>query len=295
MRVKSFKDIIVRAVSEGLKVASIYLPPDVKEALQKVYLEETNEAAKAQLAAILRNIELAEKLKAPICQDTGLITYYVKLGAKFPAIGVIEESLIEATRLATKQIPLRPNSVDPITGRNPGDNTGRYTPVIMWDGVDPEGDYLEIIVVPKGGGSEYVTVFIMIPPGKGLEGVKEVVLDAVVKAGAMPCPPTIIGVGIAGTVDKAVYLAKKCAVVRKIGSRHPEPVIADLEMKLLDMINELGIGTMGMGGKTTALAVHIDYAYRHPATYAVAVVFQCWAARRATITIKSTGEYVISQ
>jgi len=291
----SLRDVIVKAVVEGLRVASIYLPPDVKEALQRAYREETNPAAKAQLEAILRNIELAEKLKAPICQDTGLITYYVKLGARFPAIDVVEEALVEAARVATREIPLRPNSVDPITGRNPGDNTGRYTPVIVWDGVDPGGDYLEVTVVPKGGGSEYVAVFTMIPPGKGLEGVKEVVLDAVVRAGAMPCPPTIIGVGIAGTADMAIHLAKKCAVVRKVGSRHPEPAIAELEERLLKMINELGIGTMGMGGKTTALDVHIDYAYRHPATYAVAVVFQCWAARRATVTIKSTGEYTIVQ
>jgi len=290
-----FRNAVVKAVVEGLKVASIYLPPDVKEVLRRAYEEEVNPAAKAQLEAIRRNIDLAEKLKAPICQDTGLVTYYVKLGAKFPAIDVVEEALIEATRIATKEVPLRPNSVDPITGRNPGDNTGRYAPVIVWDGIDPQGDYLEVTVVPKGGGSEYVAVFTMIPPGKGLEGVKEVILDAVVKAGAMPCPPTIIGVGIAGTADMAIHLAKKCAVVRKIGTKHPEPAVADLERRILEMINKLGIGTMGMGGKTTALAVHIDYAYRHPATYAVAVVFQCWAARRATVVVKSTGEYTVSQ
>jgi tartrate/fumarate subfamily iron-sulfur-dependent hydro-lyase alpha chain len=291
----SLRDTIVRAVVEAIRVASVYLPPDVKDALRRAHSAEVNPAAKAQLEAILRNVELAEKLKAPICQDTGLITFYVKLGAKFPAIDVVEEALVEATRVATREIPLRPNSVDPITGKNPGDNTGRYTPVIIWDAVDPKGDYLEVAVVPKGGGSEYVAVFTMIPPGKGLEGVKEVVLDAVVKAGAMPCPPTIIGVGIAGTADMAIHLAKKCAVLRKVGSRHPEPPIAKLEERLLEMINELGIGTMGMGGRTTALDVHVDYAYRHPATYAVAVVFQCWAARRATVTIKPTGEYTIVQ
>jgi fumarate hydratase subunit alpha len=184
----SLRDTIVRAVVEAIREASTYLPPDVKDALHRAYSVETNPAAKAQLEAILRNVELAEKLKAPICQDTGLITFYVKLGAKFPAIDVVEEALVEATRVATREIPLRPNSVDPTTGKNPGDNTGRYTPVIIWDAVDPKGDYLEVAVVPKGGGSEYVAAFIMIPPGKGLEGVKEVVLDAVVKAGAMPCP-----------------------------------------------------------------------------------------------------------
>jgi tartrate/fumarate subfamily iron-sulfur-dependent hydro-lyase alpha chain len=291
----NLREVIVKAVVEGLRVASILLPPDVKEALRRVYEEEVSPAAKAQLEAILRNVELAERLRAPICQDTGLITYYVRAGARFPALDVVEEALVEATRIATKEIPLRPNSVDPITGRNPGDNTGRYTPVVIWDSIDPKGDYLEVTIVPKGGGSEYVAVFSMVPPGRGLEGVKEVVLDAVVKAGAMPCPPTIIGVGIAGTVDMAVHLAKKCAVIRRVGSRHPEPAVAELERKLLEMVNELGIGTMGMGGRTTALAVHVDYAYRHPATYAVAVVFQCWAARRATVTIKPTGEYSITQ
>jgi tartrate/fumarate subfamily iron-sulfur-dependent hydro-lyase alpha chain len=289
------KDVIVKAVVEGLKVASIYLPPDVKQALRKAYEEETNPVAKAQLEAILKNVELAEKLKAPICQDTGYITYYVRVGAKFPALDVIEEALVEATRIATKDVPLRPNTVDPFTGKNPGDNTGRYAPAIIWEGIDPKGDYLEVTIVPKGGGSEYVTVYTMVPPGKGLEGVKEVVLDAVVKAGAMPCPPTIIGVGIAGLVDLAVHLAKKAACVRKIGSKHPDPKIAEFEEKLLRMVNELGIGPMGMGGKTTALAVHVDYAYRHPATFAVAVAFFCWAARRATVTIKSNGEYVITQ
>jgi len=289
------KETIVKAIVEGIKVASIYLPPDVKDSLKKALEVEENPATRAQLEAIFKNLDLAEKLKAPICQDTGLLSFYIKAGAKFPALDVVEEALIEATRIATREIPLRPNTVDPITGRNPGDNTGRYAPVITWDEIDPRGDYLEVTIVPKGGGSEYVAVFTMIPPGKGLEGVKEVVLDAVVKAGAMPCPPTIIGVGIAGTVDKAVSLAKKCAVIRKIGSRHPEPKIAALEEQLRDMINELGLGTMGMGGKVTALDVHVDYAYRHPATYAVAVVFQCWAARRATVTIKSNGEYTVTQ
>jgi tartrate/fumarate subfamily iron-sulfur-dependent hydro-lyase alpha chain len=291
----SLEEAVVKAVVEAIARASIYLPPDVKQALQRAYEEETSPAAKAQLQAILKNIELAEKLKAPICQDTGLITFYVRVGAKFPAIN-IEGALVKAVREATRSVPLRPNSVDPISGRNPGDNTGRYVPIVIWDGVDSERDTLEITVVPKGGGSEYVTTFSMMPPGKGVEGVKELVLDAVIKAGAMPCPPVIIGVGIGGTADFAMHLAKKAATVRKIGTKHPDPAIAKLEEDLLRMVNELGIGAMGMGGKaSTALAVHVDYAYRHPATYAVAIAFQCWAARRATVTIKPDGSYFVEQ
>mgnify|MGYP001626214428 CR=1 FL=1 len=292
----SLEEAMVKAVVEAITRASIYLPPDVKQALQRAYEEETSPAAKAQLQAILKNIELAEKLKAPICQDTGLITFYVRVGARFPAIRNIEDALIKATREATKSVPLRPNSVDPISGRKPGDNTGRYVPIVIWDGVNSERDTLEITVVPKGGGSEYVTTFNIIPPGKGLEGVKELVLDTVIKAGAMPCPPVIIGVGIGGTADFAMYLAKKAATVRKIGTKHPDPTIAKFEEDLLRMVNELGIGAMGMGGKaSTALAVHVDYAYRHPATYAVAIAFQCWAARRATVTIKPDGSYFVEQ
>ncbi|MEL9940891.1 MAG: fumarate hydratase [Ignisphaera sp.] len=289
------KDAIVRAVVDGLHRAVVYLPKDVKEAIKRVYEEEKSPTAKTHLEAILRNIELAERLGLPLCQDTGIITFYVRVGTGFPAIHQIEEALIEAVRKATSTIPLRPNSVDPFTNRNSGDNTGRYVPVIFWDGFR-DGDGLEIVVVPKGGGSEYVSTFAMGVPGKGVENIKEVVLDAVVRAGAMPCPPTIIGVGIGGTADLAMHLARKAATVRRVGSRNPDPHVAELEEELLKMVNSLGIGAMGMGGTaSTALAVHIEYAYRHPATYPIAVAFQCWAARRAVVTIEPSGRYEIEQ
>jgi len=289
------KSVIVEAVVEAIKKAVIYLPPDVKDVLKKVYVEEDNSIARVHLNVILKNIELAEKLGVPVCQDTGLLVFYVKLGARFPWIEVVEESLVEATKIATKVIPLRPNTVNPFTGFNPGDNTGRYTPVIIWDSVDPGNDVLEVTVVPKGGGSEYVSTLRIIPPGEGFEKIKEVVLDAVIDAGAKPCPPVIIGVGIAGLADQAMYLAKKAATIRRIGSRHPEPAVADLEVELLRTINSLGIGAMGMGGKIYALDVHIEYAYRHPATYAIAIAFQCWAARRAKAIVKPDGSYVVEQ
>ncbi|MDK6028175.1 fumarate hydratase [Ignisphaera sp. 4213-co] len=292
----NLRESMVKAVVDGLRKAVVYLPIDVKNALKKAYEEESSLAAKAHLEAILKNVELAERLGAPLCQDTGIITFYVRLGARFPGIQYIESVLVEATRKATVEIPLRPNSVDPFTGLNSGDNTGRFAPVIIWDGVNLESDSLEIVVVPKGGGSEYVSTLYMAVPSKGIESIEEAVLDAVIKAGAMPCPPTIIGVGIGGTVDLAMHLAKKAATIRKIGSRHPNPFVAELEEKLLRMVNDLGIGAMGMGGKaSTALAVHVEYAYRHPATYPIAIAFQCWAARRAFITIKPDGSYTIEQ
>jgi fumarate hydratase subunit alpha len=245
------------------------------------------------LRAILEDIEIARKYGIPICQDTGLIHYYVSAGIDFPGLEYVEKALIDATREATYRIPLRPNTVNPFTYENPGDNTGRYTPIIHWELID--GDFLDIIVVPKGGGSEAVTVLKMPPPGRGLEALVEIVVDAVLEAGAKPCPPVIIGVGVGGGADTALYLAKKAATIRRIGYRNPDPLLASLEEKLVEELNRLGIGVMGLGGNHTVLDVHIDYAYRHPANYPVAVAFQCWAARRAFIRIDHSGRVEIKQ
>ncbi|MET1160440.1 MAG: fumarate hydratase [Thermoprotei archaeon] len=293
MVANQLREAIVEGTVEALKRAVTILPPDVVNALKRAYEEEISEAAKAQLKAILDNIEIARNNAKPICQDTGLIIYYVKAGVKFPLLAELPHILEEATRKATKEIPLRPNTVDPLTGKNPGDNTGRYVPYIHWELTS--GDEVEIGIVPKGGGSEAVAMLRMPPPGKGVMGVYETVLDAVLSAGAKPCPPTIVGVGIGGGADIAVNIAKKQAVLRRIGEKNPIPELAKLEEKLYNAINELGIGVMGMGGNHTVLAVHVDYAYRHPATYPVAVVFQCWAARRAFLRVKPDGTYEISQ
>jgi len=290
---EEFREIIVKAISEAIERAAIYIPPDIKQALKRAYEEEISPMAKSQLEAILRNIELAEKFKKPVCQDTGSIIYYVTVGYDFPGLRVLREALVEATRIATKQVPLRPNTVDPFTGKNPGDNTGRYMPYIHLELV--EGDGLEVIVVPKGGGSEGVSYLELPPPGEGVRAVKRVVIDAVLKAGSLPCPPTIVGVGIGGGAEIAMYLAKKAACTRKIGTSNSDPVLDRLEKELYEALNSLGIGPMGLGGKHTVLAVHVDYAYRHPAAMPVAVAFQCWATRRATARISVNGEYVIEQ
>ncbi len=288
-----FIERIIKGVSEALGIAVTRMPPDVVEALRKAYKEETSPAAKAQLEAILRNIEIAEKTRRPICQDTGLIHFYVEAGTRFPHLDKVGEALVEATRRATRIIPLRPNTVDPFTHRNPGDNTGRYTPIIHWELNNT--DKLVVHVVPKGGGSEAVSVLKLPPPGRGLEALPEIIVDAVLSAGAKPCPPTILGVGVGGGADTALHLAKKAASLRKIGSRNPDPYLSELEETLYEAINELGIGVMGMGGNHTVLAVHIDYAYRHPANYPVGIVFQCWATRRATIVFGPDGSYRITQ
>jgi len=288
-----FKEIIARAVSEAIERAAIYIPPDVKQALKRAYEEEDNPMARSQLEAILKNIELAEKLKKPVCQDTGSIIYYVTAGYDFPGLKVLKEALVEAARRATKEVPLRPNTVDPFTGKNPGDNTGRYMPYIHLEIV--EGDGLEVTVVPKGGGSEGVSYLELPPPGEGVRAVKRVVVDAVLKAGSLPCPPTIVGVGVGGGAEIAMHLAKKAACTRKIDTPNPDPALDKLEKELYEALNSLGIGPMGLGGKHTVLAVHIDYAHRHPAAMPVAVAFVCWAVRRATVKMSADGRYVVEQ
>ncbi len=269
-----------------LKLAATVLPRDVREALEEAYRTETSEVGKAQLEAILEDIRLAQELSKPICQDTGTIIFYVRVGTDFPARKGLYDALVRATRRATKEVPLRPNAVDPIAERNTGDNTGRYIPYVHWELFD--GDYLELTAFPKGGGSENTCRLGMLSPGMGLKGLKKFVVDTVIEAGGKPCPPIIVGVAVGGGSDIAMEIAKK-ALLRPLDKPNPVPELAKLEEELLRAINETGIGPMGLGGRWTALRVHVDYACRHPASYPVAVATQCWAARRASARIGPDG------
>jgi fumarate hydratase subunit alpha len=279
-------EIVERVGFNLIKLASIYLPQDVKNALRNALAQEKSETGKTQLKAILDNIEFAEKYQAPICQDTGTIIFYVKAGAKAKNLDEIERALIRATKKATAEVPLRPNSVNPFTQKNSGDNTGRLIPYINWE-ITP-GNSVEITVMPKGGGSENTCVMKMLVPGEGVKGLKKFVIDAVMNAGAKPCPPNILGVGIGGGSDIAMKAAKK-ALLRPLGEPNSDPEIATLEREILEAVNMTGIGPMGLGGNVTVLGVNIEYAYRHPASYPAAVAFQCWAARRAAARIYADG------
>ena len=269
-----------------LKLASIVLPRDVKEALRRAYETETSEMGKAQLEAILENLRVAEERQLPICQDTGVVSFYVRLGADFPVRKGIHEALVRATKRATKEVPLRPNAVDPIEERNTGDNTGRYIPFVHWEVFD--GDYMELIAFPKGAGSENMCKLAMLSPAHRLKGLKKLVIDTVLEAGGKPCPPVILGVAFGGGLDIVAELAKR-ALLRPLDQPNPIPELAKLEEELLKAINETGIGPMGLGGRWTALRVHVDYACRHPGAYPVAIAFQCWAARRAAARINADG------
>jgi len=277
---------VEKTAVEILRRAVIYLPKDVKEALNNAYEKETSEAGKTQLKAILDNINLGESGKTPICQDTGIVLFYVTVGKDFGDFSFIPEVLLAAVRTATVEVPLRPNAVHPLTRKNSGDNTGTNMPYINWDIGD--GDNIELTAMPKGAGSENMSSFAMLTPAEGVSALKRFVIDQVIRAGAQPCPPTIVGVGVGGSADIALKLAKK-ALLRPINARHPEPEIADLERALLSAINMTGIGPMGLGGTFTSLGVNIEYAHCHTASLPVGLNMQCWAARRATARIHRDG------
>jgi fumarate hydratase subunit alpha len=214
--------LIKNTVIELLKDSSTKLPQDVKEALNKAYEVEEG-PAKAQLEAILKNVKMAEETSTPLCQDTGVHIFFVKLGdignpkleKKLPSI------IIDAVREATKTVPLRPNAVHPLTRKNPGDNVGEYMPYVNYTPVDT--DYIEITAMPKGAGSENMSRVAMLNPSDGLKGIKKFALDTVVGAGSKPCPPTIIGLGIGGSADISIKLAKT-ALLRPIDQRHSDPL-----------------------------------------------------------------------
>ena len=283
------REKLIERLAEALAQAATVLPEDVVRVLEAARDREEG-PARVQLEAILHNVRIAREGQVPICQDTGTPTFFVRFGTGFPHLAELAAAILEAVRLATREVPLRPNTVHPFTGENPGDNTGRHIPYVTWEPVD--GDEVEIYLLPKGGGSENCCALKMLPPGVGLKGVKEAVVEHVVACGGKPCPPTIVGVGIGGGADLSLKLGK-LALLRPVGERHPEPQVAALEEELEELINASGVGPMGLGGKTTVLAVHAEYAHRHPASLPVGIVVQCWADRRARVVISPSGEIVI--
>jgi fumarate hydratase subunit alpha len=272
---------VEKGIVQLIRKAETELPNDVIESLKNA-LQNEEGIAEVQLKTILKNVELAKTTTRPMCQDTGIQTFFVDVGITFPYISYIKQWITKAVQLATEEIPLRPNTVDPFTGENHGDNTGDSIPYITWNSI--KGDQVRITVLPKGGGSENMSKLGMLKPGVGITGIKDFIVDEMKKAAGNPCPPTVIGVGIGGGADLAMKLGKK-ALLRPVGQRHPNKEIADIELELIERINNSGIGPMGLGGKTTVLDVHIEKAHRHPASLPVGLVVQCWANRRAQMVI----------
>ena len=263
-------DVVARLCVE----ANNHLPQDVKDCIRCSYEQESWGQAKEILERIMENYEIADREDCPVCQDTGVACVFVKLGQEVHIDGDLNEAIHEGVRRGYRDGYLRKSVVrDPLDRVNTGDNT----PAMIYFDIVP-GDVCEITVAPKGFGSENMSQIKMLKPSDGEQGVKDFVVKVVEEAGPNPCPPIVVGVGVGGTFDKAAYLAKK-ALMRHAGEPNPNPYYAAMEQELLEKINALGIGPQGFGGKTTALAVHIEQFPTHIAGLPVAVNINCHVTR----------------
>lgn len=272
---------IKRAVKDCVIKANVELPGDILEALTLAHKREDHPLARKLLAIILDNAKLAAEEKIAICQDTGMVTVVIEMGQEVHVVGGdISAAVNEGIAAGYRDGYFRKSVVnDPLERINSGDNT----PAIIHYQVSA-GDGFRISVLPKGAGSENMSRLAMLKPAQGYDGVCQFVLKVVKEAGANACPPLIVGVGLGGNLEKAAFMAKK-ALLRPIDMRHHEPETAGLEVKLLEKINQLGLGPQGIGGLTTALAVNIETYPTHIASLPVAVNLGCHATRRSTCTL----------
>jgi len=275
-------DDITKAVSELFKQANYELGDDVLAALKKARKDEESSAGREVIDTILENARIATEEKIPLCQDCGSAVVFLEMGQDVLIVkGDLYPAVNEGVRQAYKEGYLRKSIVDrPFSDRK---NTGDNTPAVIHTDIVP-GDRLKITVLPKGGGSENMARLVMLLPASGRKGVVDFVVNAVNEAWSNPCPPVIIGVGIGGTAEKAMLLAKH-ALIRKVGKPSPDKENADLEKEILHKVNDLGIGPMGYGGRITALAVHVESFPSHITALPVAVNFQCHSARHREIIL----------
>ena len=265
---------VAQATADALREAEIRLPGDVTAALRHAYEAEDNPVARSELEAIFENIDTAERKQIPICQDTGVPVVYITIPPDVPYTDAITEGVCDGVRRATADIPLRPNVVSPCTRKNFGDNCGMGMPAVH---VTP-GETFTLTVFPKGAGSENVSALRMFLPSEAGK-IPEFITECMLHAGGKPCPPVILGIGIGSTADGALALAKE-ALLEPMGEMNA------MEQEIYTAVNALGIGPMGLGGKTTCLGVRIREGGCHTASLPVALNVQCWAARRATVEVQ---------
>jgi fumarate hydratase subunit alpha len=274
------KELYIRALK--------LLPPDIKQGLDALARSETDATAKSVLGTMITNIKVAEDTDNLLCQDTGIPIYNVSIGRGVELDGAgLKEAIRKGCERATREHPLRSSVVHPVTRKNEHTSCGRGIPVINIDFID-EPEALAIEMVPKGSGSENNSFLRMAIPAEGVDAIKTFVIDCVLQAGGKTCPPTIVGVGVGGTADLCVHLAK-VAATRPLGTTCGDPEGARLEAQLTQAVNQLGVGPQGLGGDSTAFAVHVETAATHITMNPVAVNMQCHSARRARATFRPGG------
>jgi len=272
-------DKLKEEVKKAYIFSCIKLPNSVKE----LFIQARNKEVEGSLAQkvfdiLLQNAEIAERESLPLCQDTGIPVILVRISEGLTIPTGLEKAINAGIAEAVKEGYLRASVAHPLTR----ENTGTNTPAVIHYEIVPGDELFEIWIMPKGCGSENMSRLAMLKPADGIEGIKDFVLETVKLAGPNPCPPLIVGVGIGGSFEHCAFLAKK-ALFRELGTLNPDPKVKALEEELLFEINKLGIGPLGFGGKTTALAVHVEVAHTHIASLPVAVNFLCHSARIAKI------------
>lgn len=268
-----------------------HLPQDVLDKLAELRAREEAPLSKVVYDSMFDNLEAADRLDRPCCQDTGVIQYFVRAGANFPLLGQLSEVLSDALRTATQDAPLRHNAVETFDEKNTGDNTGSRVPWIEWE-IVPDDDTVTIEVYMAGGGCSLPGAAKVLMPSAGYEGVVQFVFDVITSYGVNACPPLLVGVGVSTSVETAGMLSKR-AILRPIGTHHPNPRAAEMERLLEEGLNEVGIGPQGLSGKSSVLGVHVESSARHPSTIGVGVSVGCWAHRRGTIRINADLSYEI--
>ena len=268
------------------------LPDDVVTKLEELGSQESAALPKVLYETMTKNQGLAVELNRPSCQDTGVLQFWVKCGTNFPLIGELEALLKEAVVKATFEAPLRHNSVETFDEYNTGKNVGKGTPTVFWD-IVPNSDKCEIYTYMAGGGCTLPGKAMVLMPGEGYEGVTKFVMDVMTTYGLNACPPLLVGVGVATSVETAALLSKK-ALMRPIGSHNENERAAKMETLLEDGINKIGLGPQGMGGKYSVMGVNIENTARHPSTIGVAVNVGCWSHRRGHIIFDKDLNYTIT-
>jgi len=283
MREIAYEDI-VKAVKNMVIHTATNLPEDALKKLREAHEKEKSPVAKKVLEQLLENAEIAREEKRPLCQDTGLAVYFVKMGQDVKITGgLLKDAINEGTEQGYVEGYLRASTCDCFTRENLKDKIGYNLPAIIHIDL-VEGNTIEIEYAAKGGGSENVSRARVLAPAQGREGVIDFVKSVISEAGPNPCPPIIVGVGIGGTFEKAA-ISSKYALFREAGKPHPDPEVAEFEKELLYELNKLGIGAMGMGGTETVLAVHVVKNPCHIASLPVSVNVQCHSSRHSHVTL----------
>ncbi|MBO4897057.1 MAG: L(+)-tartrate dehydratase subunit alpha [Clostridia bacterium] len=290
---KAMKEKFVGIVSDFIAMTGIYLADDVEAAILRLAESETGESAKTMYGCILDDLKLAKELHRPLCQDTGVLQFFLDVGTEFPYMNELKDVLYEASAKSTMETPLRPNVVEPLGEHNTGNNVGYDAPYIEVELV-PNSSDLRLRMYMAGGGCSLPGRSKVLMPLEGVEGVKKFVYETIVEWGINACPPLCIGIGLGTCAPTSGMLSKK-ALLRPIGTRNENPAVAALEDEIEKDLNHLGIAPLGFGGDNSVLSVNIECAGHHPATLGVGITTGCWATRRGEMIIhKDLSTEIIS-